>query len=169
LCSPEQFIEVVLTTFVVNLHHLLLSASISPCFRSVSRKWIPLLSFQLTDETFAVGIKKFNGQPGDPWYQLGLNNAAYTAWFLGSLVGVVMGGHLPTMLNRSLSFALPAMFVGLLFLQIKRIGDLWVVGSAAILSTVFYLTGSRSWNIILAALLASLIGMIVERWTEDYI
>ena len=167
MSAGAGFIEVVLTTFVVNLRHVLMTASLSPFLKDVSRRFIPVLSFQVTDETYALSISKFAGKGGDPGYLLGLNNAAYAAWFLGSLTGALLGSYVPAVMNHSLSFALPAMFIGLLFLQVKKAGELWVVGSAAIFSTAFYFTLSRTWSIILAAILASVIGMLVERWTEE--
>ena len=45
-----------LTAFVVNVRHMLYSASIAPHLRHLSWKWKALLAYLLTDEAFAVAI-----------------------------------------------------------------------------------------------------------------
>lgn len=45
-----------LTTFVVNIRHMLYSASIAPYTRHLSRPWRWLLAYLLTDEAFVVAI-----------------------------------------------------------------------------------------------------------------
>ena len=45
-----------LTTFIVNIRHMLYSASIAPYFRPLRPAWKWLLAYLLTDEAFAVAI-----------------------------------------------------------------------------------------------------------------
>ncbi len=49
----------VLTVFVVNLRHMLYSASIAPYVQGLSRKWRWLLSYLLTDEAYIVAITHY--------------------------------------------------------------------------------------------------------------
>ena len=55
---------IVLTTFVVNLRHLLYAASLLPYVRHLSQFWRIPLAFWLTDETFAVVIKRYQQAGG---------------------------------------------------------------------------------------------------------
>ncbi|MCF8045794.1 MAG: AzlC family ABC transporter permease, partial [Desulfarculaceae bacterium] len=53
------WLVIVLTTFVVNLRHLLYGAALVPYYRKLSQGWKVLLSFGLTDETFAVSCMRY--------------------------------------------------------------------------------------------------------------
>ena len=48
---------IVVTTFVVNLRHALYSATLAPYLRHVKARWLPLMGFTLTDETFVIVFK----------------------------------------------------------------------------------------------------------------
>ena len=69
---------IVFTTFVVNLRHALYAASLAPYLRHLGQKWLALLGFWLTDETYAVVIRRYQSED-DPksqiarrhWYYLG--------------------------------------------------------------------------------------------------
>ena len=67
-----------------------------------------------------------------------------------------------------LDFALPGMFIGLLVIQIlsqkKYFVDIIVALSAVLIVVVvsFYFTGSA--GVMIATILASTIGMVIERW-----
>ena len=50
---------IVLTTFVVNLRHMLYSASLAPYVKHLSKAWKYLLAFLLTDEAYAVTIIRY--------------------------------------------------------------------------------------------------------------
>src|SRR5512136_1714836 len=52
-------IVIVLTTFIVNLRHMLYSASIAPHLAHLSRRWKWLLAYLLTDEAYAVTITHY--------------------------------------------------------------------------------------------------------------
>src|SRR5690606_34000978 len=69
---------IVLTVFIVNLRHLLLSAALSPYFRRLSAARALLVGCLLTDETFGVAIQRGTDRQGIgvKWMH-GLNVAAY--------------------------------------------------------------------------------------------
>ena len=45
---------VILTTFVVNLRHMLMAASLAPYLSAWKKRYLAFFSYQLTDETFAL-------------------------------------------------------------------------------------------------------------------
>ncbi|MDN5344474.1 MAG: hypothetical protein PWQ18_585 [Clostridia bacterium] len=63
------------------------------------------------------------------------------------------------------NFALPAMFIILLVMQLKDKKTLLVAALAAILSVTIALLWPGSWNIILATVIAATLGVILEPWT----
>jgi predicted branched-subunit amino acid permease len=50
---------IILTIAVVNLRHMLYSASLAPYLKNLSLKWKFLLSYLLTDEAYAPSIIKY--------------------------------------------------------------------------------------------------------------
>ncbi len=110
---------IVLTTFVVNLRHLLYSASVAPYVRHLSPAWKWLLAFLLVDETYAVTITHYRPhQPEDApgtalhWFYLGAGLTLWAAWQLSSAAGYLLGAQIPS--GWSLDFALPLTFIALL-------------------------------------------------------
>src|SRR5687768_2624482 len=51
---------IILTTFVVNLRHMLYSATLAPHMRHLPQRWLLPLGFWLTDESFAIVIARYN-------------------------------------------------------------------------------------------------------------
>ncbi|HJW84375.1 MAG TPA: AzlC family ABC transporter permease, partial [Anaerolineae bacterium] len=102
-------IVIVLTTFVVNLRHMLYSASVAPHVRHLRPAWKWLLAYLLTDEAYAVSITYYNRQPNPPdpnahWYFLGAGLALWSTWQVSSAVGIFLGAQVPE--SWSLDFAL---------------------------------------------------------------
>ena len=105
---------VVLTIAVVNLRHMLYSASLAPALQPLSRRWRWSLSWLLTDEAFATSSVHFKKQPNPNmhWYMLGTGLALWGSWQLSTAAGVLLGAALPASWN--LDFALPLTFLALL-------------------------------------------------------
>ena len=81
-----------LTGFVVNLRHMLYSASVAPYLRGASGGWKALLAYLLTDEAYAVAILHFRraDQPHRRWFLLRRGPDP-----LGRLAAQQRGRHLP--------------------------------------------------------------------------
>lgn len=106
--------EIVLTTFVLNLRHLLMSASLAPKVDPrTSKYYVALLSFGLTDETFTVASFREEAELKKE-FLLGLNLLAFIAWNAGTWMGVFLAAGLPLSIKTSMGIALYAMFIGLL-------------------------------------------------------
>lgn len=105
-----------LTTLIVNLRHLLYSASVAPYFRSLSPAWKALLAYLLTDEAFAVSILYFNSGKGRPqlhhWYLLGAGLTLWLPWQVSTALGIFLGAQVPA--SWALDFTLALTFIGLL-------------------------------------------------------
>lgn len=157
---------IVLTTFFVNLRHLLMSASLSPYTKNIPSKALALLSFGLTDETFAVSVNKVKQSPQTGWYFLSLFVVAYLTWIFSTVLGGAVGNLIPEPEKFGLDFALTAMFIGLLMLQITDIKSVWVAVIAGSLALIFKILSDGHWSVILATVLAATIGVLIEEWTK---
>ena len=107
------YLEVALTTFVINIRYMLMSLSLS---QKLERKTGTLarlaLAFGITDETFVVGYLK-PGTLTAP-FMLGLILMPVAGWNLGTLMGGCISTLLPQALQNAMGIALYAMFIALI-------------------------------------------------------
>ncbi len=105
----------VLTCFVVGLRFLMYSAAMAPHLRGLPPRWRNAISFLLTDQVFAAGIRRFR-ETGDlrngASYFLGSGVLLWTTWQASCLVGYWAGNVIPT--AWSLDFVVPLCFLALL-------------------------------------------------------
>lgn len=161
--------SIIIMIFIVNLRYLLLSAALSPYFRHLSTWKNTITGFLLTDETFGVAANELsNKKRADFRWMLGLNVTAYLNWAVANLLGGYLGQWVTQPEAFGLDFALPAMFIGLLILQLlgrSNMGvDLWVVSGAVILTAAASPFLSSGLDVIAATIMAAALGMVMEKW-----
>ena len=137
--SKVPALSVILTTFVVNLRHVLLSAALSPFLKRWRKREIAAFAYELTDETFAIHAVRFaSGTPGKAEV-LATNMTAQVAWIFGTWLGIMVGQSITDVKPLALDYVLPAMFVALLVLQIKdrvQVGVALATGALSVLSLI---------------------------------
>lgn len=159
-------ISLILTTFIVNLRHLLMSASLSPFLRNWKKIELAGFAFELTDETFALHSMRFNsGQAGKTETFL-INLMAQFSWVFGSWLGITAGQMVDDVRLFALDYALPAMFIALLVMQIKDRAKLLVAIMGGVLSVALLIMGINQWNVILATILAATLGVFGKQWIK---
>ena len=163
------FIEIIFTTFIVNIRHFLLSASLSEKIEGNSL-WKKLLySFGLTDETFTVASMK-DGTV-NAGYLFGLMLISYASWVGNSGIGYVIGASLPSTVQESMGIALYAMFIGLLIPSLKKQRKvLFLAVGAAILNSLCYATEmiSTGWSIVLSTLVSAIMVELIYLKYSSY-
>jgi 4-azaleucine resistance transporter AzlC len=159
-------LSIILTTFVVNLRHLLMSAALSPHLKHWRKLELAAFAFELTDETFALHSLRFAAAPARKLDTFVINGVAQGAWVLGSWLGVVAGQLIQDVRPLALDYALPAMFIALLVMQLKDRIYLGVAILAGALSVGLQQIGFDQWNVIAATLAAATIGVWVETWIK---
>jgi 4-azaleucine resistance transporter AzlC len=160
-------LSIILATCFVNLRHVLMSSNLSIYLRNIRIPLLGLLSAQMTDESYAVAISKLPWIENRPHYLLGLQIVSQLAWVVGSFAGALLSSP-ATSTGWGLPFALPALFICLLVLQIKNAHHFWVMVIAGMISVFFKWALPGNWYILLTALVASGIGMMIERvWRKN--
>ncbi|MBO8170061.1 MAG: AzlC family ABC transporter permease [Thermoanaerobacteraceae bacterium] len=154
---------IIFTVFLVNLRHLLMSASFIPHLRHYSVPLLSFISYQITDETFAVAISHFKDHKANQAYHLGLNITAHTAWVVAGFLGGAFGNLITNPEQWGINFALPAMFIALLVMQVKDRQTLLVAVLAAVFSVAIKHLAAGSWNIIAATVVAATVG-VGSKW-----
>jgi len=156
-----SWLPIVIATFFINLRHLLMSSTLSLYFNRHSLRTLGFLSAQLTDESFAVAMSDTSKISNRPGYLFGLQVTSQVAWIAGSVGGAFFGG-LINHKGYGLPFALPALFICLLLLQIRKVHHFYIMVIAGIFSLFFKWALPGNWYIILTALLASGIGIYIS-------
>ncbi|OZM58736.1 branched-chain amino acid ABC transporter permease [Lottiidibacillus patelloidae] len=149
-------LEIVLTTFIVNIRHLLMGMSINE--KSSKDPLISKLfySFGITDETFTVAMTQKNRVSNG--FMFGLITISYGSWVINTGVGFIIGANLPEVLQESMGIALFAMFIGLLVPAArKNVKYLTLATGAAILNSLFSLYISMGWAIVLATVISAIL------------
>ena len=153
---------IVLTIAVVNLRHMLYSASMAPYIASLSTRWKAVLSYLLTDEAYAPTILHYekNGiTPHAHWFWLGAGSTLWTFWQSSTAVGVFLGAAIPE--SWSLDFALPLTFIAMLVPVLRDRPGIAAALSAGLVALVAYSLPYKL-GLIVAALVGILVGVLLE-------
>jgi 4-azaleucine resistance transporter AzlC len=131
---------VVLTTLVVNLRHLLYAAGLVPYVQKLSPGWKVIIGFWLTDEAFAVAIRRYmqpDPSPNKHWYYLGAAALMYGNWQLCTWLGLTVGQLMPNAAAWGLDFAMVATFIGMVIPYVQSrpmVAAVLATGGVAVLA-----------------------------------
>ncbi len=120
LVSHSPIVSIIFSTFLVNARMILMSMTLAPFFKKETLKKNIFLGTLLTDESFALGMNKLNdtgGRLNFTWMNT-VNWLSYLTWVISTFVGSFIGNLITDPNTYGLDFAIIAMFIGLLYLQI---------------------------------------------------
>jgi len=165
-----------MTTFIVNLRHLLYSASLAPYVRHLPARWRLLLAYLLTDEAYAVTILHYTERDAPPrdaaltalgdnrhWFYLGAGLTLWVSWQSSTVLGIFLGAAIPA--GWSLDFALALTFIGMIVPTLRdrpHVGAALSAGLVAVLTAVW----PYKLGLMAAALVGILVGVVLERTTK---
>ena len=158
--------SVIVTTLVVNLRHMLMSAALSPFLKRWHPAELAAFAFQLTDETFAVHSQGLSSGAIRKASAFAIHVTAQASWVLGTWLGMVTGQRITDVKPLALDYALPSLFVALLVLQIRDRVQALVAVLTGIMAVGLLLAGMERWGVIAATLVGATIGVGVERWIK---
>jgi predicted branched-subunit amino acid permease len=153
---------IVLTIAVVNLRHMLYSASLAPYLAALPARWKVLLSYLLTDEAYAPTILHYEKEGVTPqahWFLLGAGAVLWMDWQLSTALGIFLGAAIPE--SWSLDFALPLTFIAMLVPVLKGRPAIAAALSAGVVALVAYSLPYKL-GLIVAALVGILVGTLLE-------
>lgn len=161
---------IVMNTFIVNIRHFLMTASLNEKMQSAP-KWVKAIyAFFVTDESFSM-LATRNENKISTSFAFGTLLIGYFSWVFFTIVGHIVGANLPQFLQAAMSIALYAMFVGLLVPSMK--GNRKVVmlaGTAAFVHSLLYMTSlSTGWAILISTLFSAIfIEMIYSKHQKKH-
>ncbi|MDU7338525.1 MAG: AzlC family ABC transporter permease [Clostridium sp.] len=154
-----RYLEIAITTLVINLRYFLMSLSLSQKIDSgMTTLQRLVLSFGITDEIFAVAIQ----QPGmvGARYLSGLITTPLIGWTMGTFLGAAATGFLPESLRTALGIMIYGMFIAIIIPPVRVSRPVaTVVVLSAVLSCIFRYVPlfhdlSSGWATILCTLIA---------------
>lgn len=159
--------EIILAEFIINLRHFLYTSVISQRLEGgLGKRWLALLSFGITDETFTVASLR-EEESLNRFFLLGLNLLSQFGWVLGTIIGVFLGDLLPASISSSMGIALYSMFIALLVPSLKKSRTVVVVSCIAMIChaviryTPVISKISPGWSIIISTVIAAFAGALI--------
>lgn len=160
---------IVLTVFIVNLRHMLYSASLMSQMQHYPQ-WVRApLAFWLTDETYAVVANRLAQRPEDGhfiWYFLGSSLAMYGNWALCSWLGMRMGQQVPDLSSWGLEVAMVVAFIGIVVPSLRQPSH-WICAAVAVVSAVLTRDWPHQTGLLASGLLAICAGMLFDRNPDE--
>lgn len=153
--------NIILATFLLNLRHLVMSASLSVRLKEIKKHWLIFIAFGITDEFFSITYLS-NRKLNVP-FLLALHGVSYCSWVLGTAVGYLAGAVLPMTVQISLGIGLYAMFTALLVPEVKKSLPVLFLStfSGILYAIISYLKIlPASWSLIAAIIAASVLGAL---------
>ena len=159
---PFPVTTIILTTFIVNLRHLLMGASLRPWFSQLSPWKVYTSVFFMVDESWALTMSDFTAGGRDAGFLLGSGFILYIAWVSSAVIGRTVGAWIQDPAQWGLDFAFTAVFTALLAGMFKGKSNLlpWAVAAIVAVAAAHWLPGK--WYILLGGLAGSIIGAITD-------
>jgi len=153
IMSGASPMNIVFTTFIVNLRHLLMSASLSPYLGKWPKKEQVAFTLQMTDETYALNMGRFISLGVNKRHAFAINLVSHAAWISGSAAGAAFSGALGSRVQQfGLDYALCAMFIALILPHLRIPRRLCAVLAGFAMALGFGLAGAGQWTVMLATL-----------------
>ncbi|HEY4189672.1 MAG TPA: AzlC family ABC transporter permease, partial [Candidatus Limnocylindrales bacterium] len=115
LAAGLPWLPIVVLTFLLNIRHVLYSASLAPQLREVPFAQRVGMAHVLTDEAFALSSAHFLriGRVDVGGYWIAAVLGVFIPWNLATLAGVFLGGAIPNPTVLGLDVVFPAAMAGL--------------------------------------------------------
>lgn len=119
IATGTGYLEMIMTTLIVNLRYLLMSCALSQKAGSEMKAGHRMIvSYYITDEIF--GIASAVEGKLNPFYNYGAASVAGPGWTIGTFLGALLGTALPERLGLAFGVALYGMFIAIIIPPAKK-------------------------------------------------
>lgn len=159
---PLPVITIILTTFVVNMRHLLMGAALRPWFSRLSPSKVYTSVLFMVDESWALATSYFAAGGRDGAFLLGGGLTLFVAWVSSTVVGQTVGASIQNPAQWGLDFAITAVFIALLVGMWKGKSNFfaWAVAAIVAIAAAHWLPGK--WYILLGGIAGSAVGAMTD-------
>jgi len=146
---PIPVFTLIFTTFIVNLRHVLMGASLYPHAVGERKKVMLATLFFLVDESWALTMQKLMLGATRPAFMLGAGIVLYASWNLSTIIGRLAGTVMPSPETIGIDFAMTAVFLIILTGLYKGKKDIlaWLVAMVVSVAASYLMPGK--WYIII--------------------
>jgi 4-azaleucine resistance transporter AzlC len=167
ISAGASIAAIILTTFAVNLRHLLMSSSLSVFLRRANRFKLTIFAYGVTDESFAINYVRFKQGGWDYNSALVVNHLPNMIWIVFTILGGFGGRFIPEG-AFGIDYALVAMFICLLSFQLRAFKYVCTAIVAGLSAVVLALIIPGNWYIVLASVIAASVGIFFRRLTDKF-
>lgn len=172
ILAGAGYVEVAMTTLIINLRYMLMSLSLSQSIEPAVPVWQRLIfAFGITDETFVVA--SMEKKPVKAAFMFGLILLPVIGWNIGTLAGACVSGTLPEALQNAMGIAIYAMFIAIIIppaRQSRRILNIIII-AVAVMCILRYVPAlsfiSSGFRVIIATVTAAGIGAFLYPKEEE--
>ena len=132
-----SYMEIALTTLILNMRYILMSCALSQKIdKNTPIVHRFLMAYDVTDEIFGLSIMS-EGRL-DPKYTYGLITISAPSWAIGTYLGAVMGSVMPAGVLSAMNLALYGMFIAVIVPPAKKDKTIAVVIAVSMLSSLMF-------------------------------
>lgn len=167
IAKHTSMFSIIFTIFIVNLRHLMMASALAPYLSRWRKRELAAFGFEMTDEAFAVHSTNFPKGVPSKTEVFATNVTAHASWILGGVLGVIAGRLIKDVKPYGLDYALIALFIALVVLQVTNRIQFFVAIFTGTLSVVLLQAGVARWNVIFATLIGATLGAVIEQWNKQ--
>ena len=158
---------ILLTTFVVNLRHVLYATALVEHVKHLSLAWRAILAFGLTDESFANMSQRYlqTDKQNAHYFYLGSISCFYFTWVSFTAVGLLLGNLIPDMSHWGLEFAMSVTFIGMVVPYMNSKAMISAIIAAGFSSIAFAHLPNKL-GLIISALIGVAVGLSVLQFAN---
>ncbi|WP_267202375.1 AzlC family ABC transporter permease [Limosilactobacillus kribbianus] len=154
--------SIFMTLFFLELRYALLGSSLSKYIKNESQHFIWLFAVSMNDENYAVNYLKFaTDKKWSPQDGLLVEHYSLISWSVANMVGGLIGSAVSIDLEV-VDFALTALFLYMIVMQVQSHLTLLICLLSAVLAVCFLVLTKNTLGIVIATLIASFIGFMIE-------
>ncbi|KRN66934.1 hypothetical protein IV80_GL001024 [Pediococcus cellicola] len=174
LTTTAPILTIILMLFFLELRYALLGSSLAGYLKGQNHRFLFLFAVSMNDENYAINYLKFvtdrNWTPKDA---LQVEHWSLLVWTVSNIIGSLIGSAVQINLTV-VNFALTALFLYMIVMQIKTRLILLISVIAGVLATFFMLLTKSTLGLVISTLVASFLGFMIEsyvskRWPKSHL
>lgn len=164
--DPVPVFLLTFTALIINVRHVLMSASLSRHVDGIPRALHPVVAYFLVDESWALAERRVLETPLTFAYYLGITLPLAMTWWLSTGTGAMLGRALGDPSALGLDFAFSAMFIAILMGFWKGPSTAGVLAASGAVAAITYGAFEGPWYIVAGAVAGALYAYATGRVEE---
>ncbi len=164
--SATNGFSIILVTLIVNLRHVLFGTSLLSALGHLKWYQKALMAFGLTDEAYAVSVRKLLNKEAGPAFLVGAMVSLYLCWQVSTFLGIILGGVIPDPSTLGLQLVFPLSFSVMLMPYLKVWPGQAAALAAGVLAIAAKLALGGNWYILIGAVGGTFVGFMVGKKSE---